>query len=105
MTEYKVEVFSIWLDLNLLSLAFYGIIQSVCFMWLLVKIRGHITVAKLKIFSLIFLLSFSLRAMPIVLVSNFFAAHWFTILEVSDQYKSYCSMIIITFLMLAKLCG
>lgn len=105
MIESSRETFSIWIDLNFFSFAFYGIIHGIGFAWFLAKIRDRITVTKLKFFVFLFLFNFCLRVMPILLISNLFAAHWFTMLKISDQFKSHCSLIVVTFIMLAKICG
>jgi hypothetical protein len=106
MTTISRDFFSLWLDLNVLSLTFYGILNGISFGRLLFKTRGRFGTINLKVFTFVFLLNFCLRAMPKILVSNLFAAKWLTLLKISDQYNDYiCSFIVVTFLTLANLIG
>jgi len=101
MTQISRDFLSLWLDLNVLSLTYYGLINGIICGRLLFKTRfGKIN---LKVFTFVFLLNFSLRAAPKILLSNLFAAKWLILLKISDQYNGVCALIVVTFLTLANL--
>ena len=103
MTRISRDFFSLWLDLNVLSLTYYGLINGIGFGRILFKTRGRFGKINLKVFTFGFLLNFSLRAMPKILLSNLFAAKWLILLKISDQYNGICALIVVAFLALANL--